>query len=94
MSRHPHNKIAHVKHHFGRVVATVGVCAAAATAITVGEAHSNQRPVQQRAGHLSAQQLARKIHTLETKGYVPTSCTVNGTLLRNDSTGRSVTVKL
>jgi hypothetical protein len=94
MSQSTRNKIAHVKPRLGRVIATTCVCAAAATAVTVSEAHSNQRPVTQRPGHLSAQQLARKIHTLEAKGYVPAACTVEGTLLRNYSTGQSVTVKL
>jgi hypothetical protein len=82
-----------VKHRLGQVVATVGVCVAAGTAVTVSGAHSNQHLIKQHAGHVSAQQLAREIHTFEAKGYVPTSCTVGGTLMRNYSTGQSVTVK-
>jgi hypothetical protein len=46
------------------------------------------------AGHPSAQQLTREITALERKGYVPTACTVSGTLMKNYSTGQSVTVKL
>jgi hypothetical protein len=45
------------------------------------------------AGHVSAQQLAREIRAFEAKGYVPTLCIVGGTLMRNYSTGQSVTVK-
>ena len=82
-----------VKHRLGQVVATVGVCVAAGTAVTVSDAHSNQPPVKQHAGHVSAQQLAREIRALEAKGYVLTSCIVGGTLMRNYSTGQSVTVK-
>jgi hypothetical protein len=82
-----------VKHRLGRIVAALGVCVAAGTAVTVSDAHPNQRPIEQHAGHVSAHQLAREIHTFEAKGYVPTSCTVSGTLMRNYSTGQSVTVK-
>jgi uncharacterized protein (DUF2126 family) len=81
-----------VKHRLVQAVAALGVCLAAGTAVTVSEAHSNQRAMSQH-GHVSAQQLAREIRRFEAKGYVPTSCTVSGTLMRNYSTGESVTVK-
>jgi hypothetical protein len=82
-----------VKHRLVQVVAALGVCVAAGTAVTVSEAHLNQRPMKQHTGHVSAQQLAREIRSFEAKGYVPASCTVSGTLMRNYRTGQSVTVK-
>ena len=63
------------------------------TAVTVSDAHSNQHPTKLHDGHVSAPQLAQKIRAFEAKGYVPTSCTVSGTLMRNYSTGQSVTVE-
>jgi hypothetical protein len=88
------NRQRSVKHRLVQVVAVLGVCGAAGTAVTFSNAHSNQRPMKQRAPHVSAQQLVREISAFETKGYVPTACTVSGTLMRNYSTGQSVTVKL
>lgn len=82
-----------IKYGVVQVAAALGVCLAAGTAVAVSDAQSNQRPMMQHAGHVSAQQLAREIRTFEAKGYVPTSCTVSGTLMRNYSTGRSLTVK-
>ena len=82
-----------VKYRVVQMVAVLGVCGAAGTAVAVSDAHSTQRPLKQHAGHVSAQQLVREIRAFEVKGYVPTACTVNGTLLRNYNTGQSVTVK-
>jgi hypothetical protein len=82
-----------VKSRLVQLVSVLGVCVAAGTAVTVSDAHSTQRPVKQAAVHVSAQQVAREIRTFEAKGYVPTACTVSGTLLRNYSTGQSVTVE-
>jgi CRP/FNR family transcriptional regulator, cyclic AMP receptor protein len=82
-----------VKHRVVQLVAVIGVCVAAGTGVTVSAAHSNHRPAQQRVVHVSAHQLAREIRTFEAKGYVPTACTVSGTLMRNYTTGRSVTVE-
>lgn len=92
-SRRALNRQRSVTHRLSQAVAMLAVCGAAGTAVTVSEAHSNQRPMAQHAGHISAQQLAREIHAFEAKGYVPTACTVSGTLMRNYSTGQSVTVK-
>lgn len=80
------------KRRLVQVVAAFGVCVGAGTAIAVSDAHSNQGSVKEQIVHVSAQQLAREIRTLEAKGYVPSACTVNGTLLRNYRTGQSVTV--
>ena len=95
--RHPTrpavNRHRGVRYRVVQLVAGLGVCLAAGTAVAVSDAHSNQRPMMQHARHVSAQQLAREIRTFEAKGYVPTSCTVGGTLMRNYSTGQSVTVK-
>jgi hypothetical protein len=88
------NRHRSVKHRLSQVVAVLAVCGAAGTAVTVSDAHSNQRRMTHHAGHVSAQQLAREIRAFEAKGYVPTACTVSGTLMRNYSTGQSVTVKL
>jgi hypothetical protein len=82
-----------VKHRLVQVVAALAVFVAAGCAVTVSDAHSNQRPMNQQAGRMSAQQLAREIRAFEAKGYVPTSCIVGGTLMRNYGTGQSVTVK-
>jgi coenzyme F420-reducing hydrogenase gamma subunit len=87
------NRRRRVKHRLVQVVVALGVCVAAGCAVTVSDAHSNQRPMNQQAGHVSAQQLAREIRAFEAKGYVPTLCIVGGTLMRNYSTGQSVTVK-
>lgn len=77
-----------------QAAAVLAVSGAAGTAVTVSDARSNQRPLRAHAGHPSAQQLMREISALERKGYVPTACTVDGTLMKNYSTGQSVTVKL
>lgn len=82
-----------IKYRLAQAVAVLGVCSAAGTAVTVSAAQSNQRPIKQQAAHVSAQQIARQIRAFEAKGYVPSSCTVSGTLMRNYSTGQSVTVK-
>lgn len=82
-----------IKYRLVQAVAVLGVCGAAGTAVTVSAAHSDQRPIKQHAAHVSAQQLERKIRAFEHKGYVPSACTVSGTLMRNYSTGQSVTVK-
>jgi hypothetical protein len=81
-----------VKHRLVQGIAVLGVCGAAGTAVSVSDAHSNQRPMKHQAVHTSAQQLMRETRAFEAKGYVPAACTVNGTLMRNYSTGQSVTV--
>jgi hypothetical protein len=83
-----------VKYRLVQILAVLGVCGAAGTAVTVSDAHSHQPPMKQHAVPASAQQLVREIRAFEAKGYVPTACTVSGTLLRNYSTGQSVTVEL
>jgi hypothetical protein len=82
-----------IKYRLVHAVAVLGVCASAGTAVTVSDAHSTQRSMRQHAAHVSAAQVAREIRGFEAKGYVPASCTVSGTLMRNYSTGQSVTVK-
>lgn len=82
-----------VRRRFGRAVAALSVCLGVATAATVGGAYANLAPVKT-GGRVSAQQYAGEIRALEAKGYVPTSCTIGGTLMHNYRTGRSVTVKL
>ncbi len=82
-----------VKHRLVQVAAALGVLVVAGTAVTVSDAHSIQSPTKQHAVHLSAQQLVREIRAFEHKGYVPTACTVSGTLMRNYSTGQTVIVK-
>ena len=73
-------------------IATLGVCFAAAAAVMVTGALANPHPVKASI-RASAQRGARKIIALEAKGYVPASCTVAGTLMRNHHTGRSVLVR-
>jgi hypothetical protein len=83
-----------LRYRLVQTVALLAVSGAAGTAVTVSDAHPNQRPMKERADHPSAQQLMREISALERKGYVPTACTVGGTLMKNYRTGQSVTVKL
>jgi hypothetical protein len=83
-----------IKYRLVRTAAVLGVCGAAGTAVAVSNAQSHQPHMTQNAAHVSAQRYAREIRAFETKGYVPTSCTVSGTLMRNYRTGKSVTVKL
>ena len=82
-----------VRHRVARAVIALSVCLGAATAATVGGAYATASPVKS-GGRVSAQQYAGEIRALEAKGYVPASCTIGGTLMRNYRTGRSVTVKL
>jgi hypothetical protein len=82
-----------VKHRVAQVAAALGACIAAGTAVAATDVHSNQSAIRQPARHVSAQRLDREIRAFEKKGYVPTSCTVSGTLMRNYRTGQSVTVK-
>jgi hypothetical protein len=91
-TRRPVNRQRSVKHRLAQVAAALVVCTTAGTAVAVGDAHPHQRPIKQQTIHVSPQQLAKEIRTFEAKGYVPTSCTVSGTLMRNYGTGRSVTV--
>ena len=81
-----------VRHRLVQAAAALGTFVAAASAVTVSEAHSSQSPIKRQASHISAQQLAREIRAFEAKGFVPTACIVRGTLMRNYSTGQSVTV--
>jgi hypothetical protein len=82
-----------VKRRLVRVAAALGVLVVAGTAVTVSDARSTQPALKQHAIRVSAQKLAREIRAFEAKGYVPTACTVSGTLMRNYSTGQSTTVK-
>ena len=82
------------KYRLFQVVAVLTVSGVAGTAVTVSDAHSSHRPMKEHAGHLSAHLLMREISALERKGYVPTACTVSGTLMRNYTTGQSVTIGL
>ena len=82
-----------IKYRLVQAVAVLGVCASAGTAVTVSAAHPTQRSVRQHAANVSAAQVTREIRAFEAKGYVPASSTVSGTLMRNYSTGQSVTVK-
>ncbi|HTP23548.1 MAG TPA: hypothetical protein VMJ65_28340 [Solirubrobacteraceae bacterium] len=82
-----------VKYRLVQLVSVLGVCVAAGTGVTASAAHSNQRRAKQHGVRVSAQQVAREIRTFQARGYVPTACTVSGTLLRNYTTGQSVTVE-
>jgi hypothetical protein len=89
------NRQRSVKYRLAQAAAALVVCATAGTAgtaVAVSDAQPHQRPSKQQTVHVSPQQLAKEIRTFEAKGYVPTSCTVSGTLMRNYSTGQSVTV--
>lgn len=86
------NRQRSVKHRLAQVAAALVVCGAAGTAVAVSDAHTNQLSAKQQTVHVSAAQLAREIRAFEAKGYVPAACTVSGTLMRNYSTGQSVTI--
>jgi hypothetical protein len=76
-----------------QAAAVIGVCIAAAMPVAATAAHPSHNATKpQHGGQVAAQQLARKIHAWELKGFVPTSCTAEGTRMRNYSTGQSVTV--
>jgi hypothetical protein len=81
-----------VKYRLVQLVSVLGVCVAAGTGVTASAAHSNQRLAKQHSVRVSAHQLAREMRTFQARGYVPTACTVGGTLMRNYTTGQSVTV--
>jgi hypothetical protein len=81
------------KHRLAQVLAALGVCAAAGTAVGVSDAYSHQTPVKQQIVHVSPQQLAGEIRALEAKGFLPAACTVSGTLMRDYSTGQSVLIE-
>lgn len=83
-----------VKYRLVQIISVLSVCLVAATAVAVSDAHSTPRPVRQHAVHLSARQLMQVIRAFESHGYVPTACTVSGTLMRNYTTGQSVTIGL
>ena len=55
----PSNRRRGVKYRLVQLVAVLGVCGAAGTAVTVSAAQSNQRPVKQQHVHVSARRLAR-----------------------------------
>jgi hypothetical protein len=76
-----------------QAAAVIGVCIAAAMPVAASTAHPSHKATKpQHGGQVAAQQLARKIHAWELKGFVPTLCTAQGTRMRNYSTGQSVTV--
>lgn len=75
----------------GRTVAAVGVCLGATAAVAINAANAHPRPGKA-LRHITAQQLAREISALESEGYVPSSCTVDGTRLRDFRTGEYVTI--
>jgi hypothetical protein len=87
------NRQRSIKQRLVPVIAAVGICTAAGTAVTVNDAHADQPSRQQHTSHVSSQQLKQEIRTYEAKGFVATSCTIGGTLMRNYRTGQSVTVK-
>ena len=76
-----------------RAVAAFSVCVAVPVAVTAVGARANPSSIRD-GGRVSASQYLSGIRALEAKGYVPASCTVSGTLMRDYRTGRSVTVKL
>jgi hypothetical protein len=66
-----------VNRRVARAVATLGVCLAASTALTI-------------SAHASS---AQTISQLEAKGFVQTSCTVSGIRMHDFHTGQTVTVR-
>jgi hypothetical protein len=75
----------------GKFAAVAGVCIAASTAVTMNVASATPRPARA-SGHVTAKQLALQTRALERRGFVPTSCTIRGTLFRNYATGQSMTL--
>ena len=86
----PHRRVVQ---HFGRAVAALGVCLAILIAVTVDGAMASPGSVKS-GGRVSAHGYVGDIRALEANGYTPTACAVDGTLMRDFRTDRSVTVKL
>jgi hypothetical protein len=80
-----------VQRRVTRLAAAVGVCIAATTAATMNVAGATPHPVKA-GGPVSAKQLAQETRALERRGFVPTSCTVDGTRFVNYATGQSLTL--
>lgn len=87
-----------VKQSLIRGVAAVSVCIAFGAALTDTGAHANPRDANAGARATNAgaraatHQPAREIAALEARGFAPVACMINGTLMRNSRTGRSVVV--
>jgi hypothetical protein len=72
------------------VVVPVGACLAATATLMVSGAHANPAP---NGSQTLSQRVAHETRVLEAQGYVPTSCVVGGTLMRNFHTGRTALVR-
>jgi hypothetical protein len=79
----------HIRRRAGKAAAALGVCIAAASVVSIGDASAHPRAGKQR-NHVTAQQLQREMNALETVGFVASSCEVGGTLMTNYSTNQSV----
>jgi len=73
-------------------IAAIGVSVAATTVMTIGGAGANPAP-EGHGSHVTAPQLQREMGALRATGFVATSCRVDGTLMTNYRTHRSVLVR-
>jgi hypothetical protein len=81
-----------IRRRAGKAVAVLGVCAAAMTGVAISNASAHPAAANQRT-HVSARQLEREMHALNSVGFVASSCEVGGTRMTNYSTNQSVLVR-
>jgi hypothetical protein len=72
-----------------KTVAVLGVCIAAITGVTISSASAHPAAASQHT-NVSARQLQREMHALNSVGFVASSCEVGGTRMTNYSTNQSV----
>jgi hypothetical protein len=72
-----------------RAIAAIAVCVAATSVVAISDAGANQMPTRHNR-HVSAAQFEREIHTLNSLGFVATSCEIHGTLMKNYSSDQTV----
>lgn len=83
----PHSR--RLRRRLATAIATLGVCAAASTAVVITDASAH--PQSRTSGrHASAAQLQREMHALQTVGFVASSCRVDGMMMTNYSTNQTV----
>jgi hypothetical protein len=78
-----------IRRSAGKAVAVLGVCAAAMTGLAISDASAHPAAATRRT-HVSARQLEREMHALNSVGFVASSCEVGGTRMTNYSTNQSV----
>ena len=73
-----------------RAISAIAVCVAATSVVAISDAGANQMSTRHTTRHVSAAQLEREMRSLNRLGFVATSCEIQGTLLKNYSSGQTV----